>query len=234
MVAKRKFNKSRYLIAFAITLLIFIPGLLLGMVMDDARLSSLRVQSEMQELDLKSLQLNYLYISEFADDNNTCVPLKIALEKSIKDLSKSLEKIEVYKNGAKIENQDFTSLSRRYLLDNLNYWLLSKKTKEFCNLDTVNVLYFFNDDCNICPNQGIVLTYFKKKLGDRFLVFPINTGLLEEEPMISVLLNVYNVSSFPSLMIEDEVFEGIVETERMHQILCEKYKLNSTECEELI
>lgn len=234
MVVKRKVSKSRYFIALGITLLIFIPGLLLGMVFDNARISALQAQSEIQELNFKSLQLNYLYISELKNTTQSCIPLKVSLEKSIKELSKSLEKIEEYKVGAKIDGANFDLLSRRYLLDNLNYWLLSKKTKELCNLDTVNILYFFDDNCDICPNQGIVLTYFKKKLGDKLLVFPINLGLSEDETMISVLKGTYNVTTVPSLIIDDELYSGILNTEDLQIVLCEKYNMANESCANLI
>jgi hypothetical protein len=234
MAVKRKIDKTRYLIAFGITLLIFIPGLLLGMVLDNERVSALQAQSKIQELDIKSLQLNYLYISNLKNTTNSCIPLKATLEKSIKDLSKSLDKIEEYKKGAKIENNDFNILSRRYLLDNLDYWVLSKKTKELCDLDTVNILYFFNSQCDICPNQGIVLTYFKKKLGDNLLIFPINTDLIDDEPMVSVLVNTYKITEYPSLVIEEKVHLGILNTDEMQQVLCYEYGYNETECSLMI
>jgi len=234
MVVKRKVSKMRYFIALGITLLIFIPGLLLGMVMDNERMRSLQIESQQQELDFKSLQLSYLYISELQDTNNSCAPLKIALEKSIKDLSKSLETIEEYKKDSKLNANGFDILSRRYLLDNINYWLLSKKTKELCEHDTVNILYFFNSGCNECSNQGIILTYFKKKLGDKFLVFPINTDLIEDETMISIFLNTYNVTQYPSVVIDEDSYSGIVSTEKLHEVLCEKYNLTDVECVELI
>lgn len=220
--------------AFGITLLIFIPGLLLGMVLDNERVSVLQSQSKIQELDIKSLHLNYLYISNLKNTTASCVPLQATLEKSIKDLSKSLDKIEEYKKGAKIDNGDFNLLSRRYLLDNLDYWVLSKKTKELCNLNTVNILYFFNSDCDICPNQGIVLTYFKKKLGDNLLVFPMNTDLIDEEPMISVLINTYKITEFPAIVIEEDVHLGILGLDDMKIVLCEKYGYNETECSLMI
>jgi len=160
--------------------------------------------------------------------------LRRKLEKSIKDLSKSLDTIANYKQDSKFNSKDFDVLSRRYLLDNLNYWLLSKKSKELCGYDTVNILYFFNSQCDVCPNQGIVLTYFKNKLGDRLLVFPINTDLVQDESMISLLLNVYNITEYPSIVIDEDVYKGVISTEDMHKILCEKYNLNETNCQTLI
>ena len=49
MVVKRKISKTRYIAAAIITLLIFIPGLLLGMIIDNERVRSLEFQSENQE-----------------------------------------------------------------------------------------------------------------------------------------------------------------------------------------
>lgn len=234
MVVKRKISKLRYFIALIITLLIFIPGLLLGMIMDNERTRSLQLQSEVQEMDFKSLQLNYLYITYLQNDNNSCAALKAALEGSIKDLSKSLDTLENYKKDAKLNERDFELLSRNYLLDNLNYWLLSKKTKELCSYDTVNVLYFFNSECDTCSEQGIILTYFKKKLGDRFLVFPINTDLIEDESMVKILLSTYNVTKYPSVVIEDETYSDVLNLEEVQEVICEVQNLNESQCQQLI
>ncbi|MBR9676430.1 hypothetical protein GOV05_05460 [Candidatus Woesearchaeota archaeon] len=234
MVVKRRVSKARYLIAATITLLIFIPGLLLGMIIDNERVRSLEFQSELQELDFKSLQFNYLYLSYIQNSSEQCVPLKVNLEYSIKELGKSLDSIEEYKQESNPKNLEL--ISRKYLLDNLNYWLLSKKTKELCGLDTVSVLYFFNSDCDICPNQGIILTYYKKKLGDRFLVFPINTDMKEDEQMIGLFENIYNITSYPSIVISSTTYKGVVKKEEMRAILCDEYELgiNSSDCQELV
>lgn len=234
MVVKRKISKERYVIAAVITLLIFIPGFLLGMVIDDQRIKMLETSSQKQELDIKSLQLNYLYMSYLQNYNNSCEPMKVSIEESIKELSKSLETIERYKIDSTLNNKDFNMLLRKYLIDNLNYWILSKRTKEICNLNTINVLYFFNSDCKVCPDQGIILTYFKKKLGDKLLVFPINTDIIEDESMIKILMTTYGVKYYPSLVIEEDLYEGITGKEELSDILCEKYGYNQTKCQEIL
>lgn len=234
MKVKREINIKRYLMAGVLTLLIFTVGLLLGVVFENYRVQSLQKESQIQEINFKSNQLSYVYLSSLADQNTSCIALKISLEKSIKDLSKSLETIENYKQGSNFNDQEYEILSRRYLLDNLNYWILSKKTTDTCSYNTVNLLYFYDSNCEICPNQGIILTYYKKKLGDNLLVFPINTNFVKEEPMIKLLLTVYNVTEYPSIVIDDKVYKGIVSQEELHGILCEKYNMTPTECEGLL
>lgn len=231
---KRSISTKRYVLALVFTLLIFIPGLLLGIMLDNARAKTLEQESQLQEINFRSNQLSYAYITSLENNTASCVALKASLETSIKDLSKSLDTIENYKKDSKFNTEDFEILSRRYVLDNLNYWLLSKKTKELCGYDTVNVLYFFNSACENCPDQGIILTYFKKKMEDKLLVFPINTDIVDDEQMISLLVKVYNVTEYPSIVIDDSMHKGIVSTEEFQKILCEEYSLNETECSTLI
>ena len=57
---KRSISLERYIIAGVITFLIFTLGLSLGFVLDQKRVSWIEETSNEQELDYKSLQLQYL------------------------------------------------------------------------------------------------------------------------------------------------------------------------------
>ena len=61
MVVKRKINFRRYIIAGIITFLVFSLGILLGFIMDFERLDYLEKTSKTQDLNYKSLQLQYLF-----------------------------------------------------------------------------------------------------------------------------------------------------------------------------
>ena len=52
------------------------------------------------------------------------------------------------------------------------------------------------------------------------LVFPIDVGLASEEPAIDTLLNRFNVSAYPTLIVEDEKYEGVTSPTELKEIIC--------------
>lgn len=228
MVVKRKVSINRYVVAGVITFLVFTLGLLLGLILDNERVQYLDRRAELQKIDYNSLQLQYLYLSDIQEKNSSCPALREALKNSIKELSYSLELLETYQENTQINSKEYDLISRKYLLDNIRYWIFSKKTKEICNEDIINILYFYSEnDCDICHNQGTILSYFKIKLQDEILIFPLNIDTKED--FINLLQVQYNISTYPSIIINDEKFEGVVSKERLLKIVCEN-SINKEKC----
>jgi len=225
----RKISKDKYIIAGILTFLIFALGLSMGIILEEMRYNKAEAINQEQDISYLSLQLQYLFLTTFESQEN-CPVLFTTLRTTIDDLSGSLAKIIEYEKENSINEDDYELISRRYTLDNLRYWVLAERAKESCNLDIVPVLYFYSDDCPSCPNQGTVLTYFKKLLGDQLLVFPINVDLKDEEPMVEIVMSLYEVDKVPSLVIEGEKYEGVIKKNDLQDIICANLD-SSEECE---
>ena len=199
----RKISKSKYIMAGVITFIIFLLGLSLGLLLEEQRYNKAEEISQEQETRYLSLQLQYLLLSTFeSQSDENCAILFSALQDAIDDLSGSLAKIIDYEKENSINENDYLLISRIYTLDNLRYWLLSDEAKESCDLNIVSILYFYSDDCPSCPNQGTILTYFKKLLGEQLLVFPINLDLKDDEPMVEAVMSLYDIDKYPTIVIE--------------------------------
>lgn len=229
---KRKISSERYLIAGIITFLIFTLGLSLGFVIDQKRVTWIEETSKEQELDYKSLQLQYLYLNTLENNEKSCDILSGALKSTLITLSETLEDIEDFKENTKLNRWEYEVLLRKFTIDNLNYWLFAEKSKKLCDMDAVSILYFFSrENCKICPNQGVLLSYFKTILEDDLLIFPIDSDLKKDEPIISLLESVYDVESYPTLIIEDTPYRRIVPKEELGRIICKLYKIEHKDCE---
>jgi hypothetical protein len=230
MVVRRSVGKSHYIIVGVITLLIFVLGLSIGIIIDFARLKYTEDINEQQKVDYQSLQLQYLYLSDLEDNSDSCAILRVALEESIEELSFSLEKFQKYQKDTTINEEEYMRVERKYTLDNLRYWIFSQKVKKTCDDDVVNILYFYStEECEICPNQGTILTYFKKKLMDKLLVFPIDLDLEEDEKFLKILRIQYNITQLPTLIINDDVYPGIQTKEELSGIICQ-HSVNKEKC----
>jgi len=216
----RTISKDKYIIAGIITLLIFSLGLTLGIVLENHRYGIVEDINKQQDLKYSSLQLQYLYLSSF-NNKNSCPLLQATLKGAIRDLSDSLGDVIAYEEEENPTSTKAIFIQRRYVLDNLRYWLLAAQSRQECDLAIVPIVYFYTDDCGSCPNQGTILSHFKGIFGDQLLVFPINLDLREQEPMVEVMMKQFNITHVPSLVIDDVKHEGVVKSDELEKAICE-------------
>lgn len=228
----RKVSKSRYFLAFLITLVVFVLGLLLGLVIEGKRVQLIELQDQQQKLDFSSLQLQYQMVNLFGEEKN-CEALKKTFVESSRNLEVSRQKLEEYLLDTNFNKEKFNLLKREYTLAQLNFWLLIKKTKDVCDLEHAVIFYFYGDN-NICPecaDQAYVLTYLKNKLGAGLLNFAFDAQF-EEEPLITILKESYGIKVYPSLIVNGKKLERFVPKEEILKEICPLYKNTPTElCE---
>jgi len=230
-MVERNVSSQRFVVAGIVTLLIFALGVLLGVIIDYERVQSLESDYRLQELDYKSLQLQFTLLSS-ENSNASCSAFEKAMESTVAELGDSLEAVERYREFSLSQEDDFDVLERSYILDNLRYWLLVRQSHQFCPMRRLPILYFYSEEnCDICPNQGVVLTYFKKRLGDTLLVFPINADRSAEEPMVRVIMTRFEVDEYPSLVVGENTYKGVVERDELSHIICSEMGPILGECE---
>lgn len=216
---KRKISYEYYIISLNVVIIILLISAFAYVILDNKRILSQQDNTEIQNTNYISLQLQYALIDNLIqNDNVSCSALNSALENSISDLGASLDKILRYKKES-MNEEYYETLNRKYILDNIKYWMFAKKANEICDLEKINVLYFYSDACEICPNQGVILSYYKKKYNENILVFPINADDAKDEPVIKLLLSSYQINQYPSLIINNHKYEGIKYKEDLGNIL---------------
>ena len=230
MVIRRSFEKRRYILAGVLTLLIFSLGIMLGFLIDAERLQYYQNIKTDQRLDYNSLQLQYAYINQLGEERN-CPALLRTFDESVKSLESARIRLETYNQDSTINKVDFEMLRREYIIAQLRYWLFAKQTKNLCGQDVVTILYFFSDQetCPDCDEQAFVLTYLKKRLGDKLLNFALDEQYLDE-PMIEILKESFVVSSFPSLVVEGEIVEGFTNVDDLLPLICEHFTEQVEDC----
>jgi hypothetical protein len=225
---KRKISSDKIIIAAVISSLIFVLGITLGVILTNERVSWLDEINKEQQVAYQSVQIQAYFLSSILNDNASCDVLHATLEDTIADLDYSLDKLVMYDKDSRIKKKEFDLLKRKYTLDNIKYWLMAKQAKEICEKDLVLILYFYSgNNCSICPNQGVILTYFKKKLNDKLLVFPIDIDMVDDEPMIELMLQAYKIHQYPTLIIDGAKYEGVIQKKELGSIICSDIKTGS-------
>ncbi len=220
---KRRIKKRRYIAAFIITASIFAIGLFFGFLMENIRVDYFQQQYENQELDFRSLQLQHqLANSELLE--NQCGGIRELFDIYIKELENTRERLDVYNKDAQIKKEEFNIMKRKYTLAQINFWYVSNLLKESCpqEADFITILYFYSDEkeCPRCNEQATILDFYKLKLKEKLLIFALDSQF-KEEPTIELLLETYDINSFPGLIIDGKKYNFLTR-EELGEILCNK------------
>ncbi len=231
MAVKRKVSKNKYLVALLITCAVFVFGLLLGLAIESSRLEFIENKNLEQKIDFNSLQIQYQLVNLFGEEKN-CGALKKAFEISVENLENTRKKLEAYEKDSSTNKEEFKVLKREYTLAQLNFWLLTEKTKDTCGLEHTTLFYFYADDalCGECADQAYVLTHLKNHFGGSLLNFAFDSQLIEE-PLIEILKQTYEITSYPALIINGEKFEGLTSQETILEKICPTFKEQFELCE---
>lgn len=198
-------QKSSFLYAFIITIIIFSIGLLLGVLLENWRsnqISDLYQQSEMNLLDIK-LQSEIYSLEKFDCKN--------AIEENIVFADKIFEEakiIERYESANKLTDS-IKLQHKKYDLLRTDLFLNSIKIKQKCNNRYNEVVYFYQySDLSIekKAKQEIfsrVLEELKNEKGHDILLIPIAGN--NDITAVKLLLKEYNITEFPTVLINRDI-----------------------------
>ncbi len=227
---KRQLSKEIYIIAAIATTGIFFLGLLLGLVIENARTAYVDNKYLQQELDFRSSQLQYEYLNLLEEKEN-CPAIYETLYTNLEDLEKTRVRIETYSDDATITKDAFELLEREYFLAEVRYWLLANRAREICDHDIVTLLSFSSDKeaCATCDEQSFVLSYMKKELGEKLLIFSFNVKTVDE-PMIAILKTAYNITEYPSIVVDDALYAQLHDVNVLMPMVCTEYEETPEAC----
>ena len=190
--------------ALILTVLIFILGLLIGILLEGKRLDVIQGHY----VDSENSLIDSLALGNLANiDNFTCVILinsNIDFANRIYDEARILED---YEDSAKFTNS-LVSEHRKYDLMRTLLWINTLKTSESCKTQNMNVVvYVYNsnpDDLTEKAKNTVwskILNDLKAKHGDTIILIPVavDTQVSSLEP----LLEHFGVSEYPSLIVNN-------------------------------
>lgn len=205
----RNVQKYRYGAALAITLMVFVMGVMFSNLVDQTRSSSLEndIQKDLTDLESNQLQLSYLR----SGNVKSCGTLRVALTNIVRGYNQRLGSVQKYQKDSYFSSGDFKNLKRKYILSGIRYWTFAEEIRERCEYNQDTVLFFTTtlekDDCPACEKTGNQLSLLKKKYGNDLLIFSIPTRM--DDGMVEVLMNQYNVTDTPKIVINgNKTLEG--------------------------
>ncbi len=141
----------------------------------------------------------------------TCLSMQARIKSMDKELWDTGIKIDQYRAVTEQFMTDpfYIEQKRRFNNNEIMYFSLVKRMKEWCDMNQTTVLFFYQkkEECSDCDAQSFVLTDIKKDLGDHISIFSFDSDL--DLAPVQILATYYNLSNYPCTVIEDIPYCGL-------------------------
>lgn len=209
-------------IAFILTAIMFVGILFLGQELSKYKVDNLENEISQLETDQRSTSVTRLLADSLGERD--CSAQRILAQQNIEELYRVREKVVQHHQSSKISSPRFEQLKKKYLLSTLENYIKQQNLEENCNSTKIEVLYFHTDSCDKCQGQGKMLTKFRKRYDQKMLVYPLDSDYDLEA--INFLESYYQISEYPAIVVEDEVFQGFTSRQVLTREI--ESRINST------
>jgi glutaredoxin len=214
-MVKEKINWKIYITAGVVTLIIFSLGIGLGYLISNQKYDIIKYDFDSIQLQQKDIEIELLLINSIG--NKSCDTLNYEIGKTASQSTELGQTVSLYDNEI-IKNPDFASLKKNYIISLIQLWSYWELFKKNCNSSVNTILYFYAiKNCNDCQAQGFVLSYLKEKYPDEIMVFALDKD--EDLYSLNLIKNVYNITTAPTLIINNKKYEGLKDINELKNLL---------------
>lgn len=219
---------SIYLKAFIISIVIFISGLFVGLFVESYLVSNVISRTSELENSIQEIELEMLYFQNL-NETYSCPFLNEIVRKTNNNLDTLAQQLTMYSEKNVIFTpKEIRDLKAKYSFLLIKDWLLQEKIKLTCGTDVVTILYFYDrEGCDDCVIQGNILSVLKESFKEKLMVFSLDRRV--ELSMINILMERYNVTKMPSIVIDEKVYSGITSKDQIKTLICNQIS-NVTAC----
>lgn len=203
--------------AFIVTVLILSGIFFAGHQFNQYKVSELEQRINQIEANQRSMALTYQLSDNL--ESNRCEAVNTLRKNTLSDLRDLRREAASYEKAERIDNSRYEVVKKKYM-NAVVQNLVNLRRMEDCGEDYMEVIYFYsNEDCDACEDQGTVLTFFRRENEDSVRVHPLDTDL--DMNSINFLEDYYNVTGYPSIVVDGELYEGFQSKEKLETLLGE-------------
>lgn len=225
-MVKRRVEWNTYVIIGVITFIFFFSGIFTGIYINKMKVDVLSDQVSQFRTSMTDTETMMLFLSIYGED--ACDMLQEQLNALSEESKEIGEDVAFYESTKKVEEPYYLELKRNYMSIVLKHWLYNERAKTECKINSTTILFFYsNRYCEICEDEGTILSYIKNKYPDNLMIFAFDVDL--DVRMINYLGTLYDfeVMETPVLIIEGNKYEGFLSKTDLEKIICES---NSAVC----
>ena len=213
-------QKDAFWKAGIFTLVVFVLGVLLGLFLDEYRVSKVREDFSRVEIEWADAKIQSIYYQSMT--SSFCeAAIKENLNFADRVYKEGL-KIEQYENSNKLTKK-MTIDKQKYALLKVEFWINSIILKKKCDANYVNLVYFYLNEPDFNQKikqdtQSIILRDLKHKYGSDLMLIPLPIDL--DISMINIMKDAYNITVAPTILLNEEIkLEGITKQEDLEKYL---------------
>ncbi len=206
---KRSLSIPVYAAAFVISLAIFLIGIYIGMLIDQANVRS--ISDDVSNISEKVASIQLLLLAE-GNSSSFCPVYSSQLDSIDLDVERIGYKLTYLEDEKGIHDIE---LKKKYFIVEAESYLLSQKVRELCGNDDILLIHFYsNKDCPRCREQGVEVL----KARDALLAEGIDAKLFSFDaeigsPVAESFSAQYNVTIYPSIVINGRTYSGFRSSE---------------------
>ncbi len=205
----------KYGVALVISLITFISGLFLGLVLAKKDVFLVGINETKIKANLFELETTIRFLEENICNDRLLMDFGVDLDNVGKEL-------EALQNKLFVSKEEYQYLKNFYYALEINHYLLLKKAEKICGKDYFFIFYFYNpvDKCKKCYEEGLYLTVLKKKYKNYVQIYNFNLEDYNKSILIKKMLIKYKIDpteKVPILIIngKKEKFKTLSELENL-------------------
>ncbi|MDP9249478.1 MAG: hypothetical protein M3M85_03150 [bacterium] len=215
---EKNIDWKKYVIVFLITAALFLTAMYVSEFFGGKKIAELQSIQDNIAIDILSSETQYSLLAEL----------------SCKNISNSILSGQLAELGQKLEwsennlgdTDEVAYLKNYYSLLEIKDYLLAKRISERCGVKSAFILYFYTTagDCELCQEQGIVLTALREQYPElRVYSFDYSTDLSAVKAMIQI----YKIKDtlLPALVIDGELLTGFRDFDELSALVEKSFKL---------
>ena len=214
-------DKKLFIISGIITVALFMMIYSLNIFLSNGREDFLSERMDDVIENYEEMQTLTLMSDVFGNEA-TCAAMKEMMSQMDKNLWDLGTKIDKYRRLTEeyMEDPFYLKQKKKFNRRETLYYTLLKETKAWCDINPITILFFYKkaEECSTCDAMSFVLTDLKKDVESELAVFSFDADL--DLPSIKVLIDYYNITSYPCTVIEEKVQCGLHDKDELVKLLC--------------
>jgi regulator of replication initiation timing len=210
---KRRLDWEYVVIGILTTALVIGAVFAAGKSLSNYKVDALENEVQEMEVDQRSQLLAYQLASE---SDPSCGAMQEWVNETVRESQDLRKDVAQYENSRKIKNSDYEVLKKRYMNLLVQNILEVKRVEDSCEKNYTEIIYFYSDGCQVCKDQGSVLSHVSGNHQDT-IIYALDTSLNMDT--IRYLETKYGVEEYPSLVINEKLYSGFMGKEGLREVV---------------
>lgn len=208
----RELSKRKYVTVYIITTLIFLVGVSIGWQVNNYLMSDVRGGVDELRAQLIGFDLRSKIIGQNCD---------VSIDSILRDKYRIGNEVTELEERVGKKDREVLLQKELYQLTEINTWVVLKDRKERCGDELDLILFFYSNEeidnlDKVSEDQGYILDDLWIN-NPKIVVFSFDANT--QNPALESLIEIYNITIIPSIVVNDEAYPGFRNLYQIRQIL---------------